>query len=55
MLYYDLYLYSPNPALFANIGTVRAGGGKTPKAISAHSGGDLEDVDDIAAEITAQM
>ncbi|KAH0544427.1 hypothetical protein FGG08_001454 [Glutinoglossum americanum] len=34
--------------------TVRAGGGKTPKAISARPGGDLDDVDDIAAEITAQ-
>ncbi|KAI9782444.1 MAG: hypothetical protein M1839_004930 [Geoglossum umbratile] len=33
---------------------IRAGGGKTPKAISARPGGDLDDADDIAAEITAQ-
>lgn len=54
LLYYYLYLYSPNHALFANIRTVRASGGKTPKAISARPGNNLDDVDDIAAGITAQ-
>ncbi|KAI9764451.1 MAG: hypothetical protein M1840_008474 [Geoglossum simile] len=33
---------------------LRAGSGKTPKAISTRSGMGLEDVDDIAAEITPQ-
>jgi hypothetical protein len=54
LLYYNLYLYSPSPAPFANIGIVRAGGGRTPKAISARPGDDMDGVDNIASTMTPQ-
>jgi hypothetical protein len=54
LLYHDLHFYPPNPVLSANIETVRAGGGRTPKAISARPGDDMDNVDDIASTITSQ-
>ncbi|KAI9769520.1 MAG: hypothetical protein M1840_003997 [Geoglossum simile] len=52
--YVSSILIPSNPAPFNNIGIVRAGGGRTPKAISARPGDDMDGVDNIASTITPQ-